>query len=145
MTRTLLQELNHKADLQIPLMAEGMTHGVLRKWLVRTGDRVAVGEVLYELETDDGIWEVESLDLGTITANAQEGSRYPVGAPVGFIEFSEEERIEHEYFALALTHEMRTAIEQQRGDLSRDGWLQAAFDEFVRQKLKPSEAGDGGA
>lgn len=125
-------------------MAKGMTHGVLRKWLVRTGDRVSIGQVLYELDVGGATIEVVSLDLGVITVAAGEGSRVPVGRVIGFIEFTEEERIDYEHFAVALTHKMRTLIDQERGDLSRAAWLRSAFQEFVRNRLESSEPGGDG-
>ena len=137
-------KLNHKVDVQIPLMTPGMTHGVLRKWLVRTGDRIVVGQVIYELETDDAVFEVESLDFGTITTIGAEGCCYPAGALIGAIEFSEEERVDYEHFALKLTCKMREAIDHRRGDLSRAAWLRARFREFLREKLEGGKDADGG-
>jgi pyruvate/2-oxoglutarate dehydrogenase complex dihydrolipoamide acyltransferase (E2) component len=136
--------MTHRADVQIPLMSQGMTHGVLRRWLVATGERVSIGQSLFELDTDDAVYEVESLDFGVISTTAVEGRSYPVGTAIGYIEFSEEERVEAEYFVLQLTFEMREAIERERGDRSRNEWLREAFRDFVRQRLKLSEQGGTG-
>ena len=84
----------HQGEVQIPLVAEGMTHGVLRRWLVATGDRVERGQSIFELETDDAVWEIESFDSGTITLLGIEGESYEAGAKVGSIECAEEERVE---------------------------------------------------
>lgn len=130
----------HQEEVQIPLMAVGMTHGILRRWIVRSGERVAIGQPLFELETDDAIFEIESLDSGAITTTGIEGQTYKVGAKIGFIEFTEEERVEVEYFALRLEHGMRQAIEDQRGGLTRNEWLAEAFCEFIAAKLKSESA-----
>lgn len=55
-------------------MAVGMTHGILRRWIVCSGERVEIGQPIFELETDDAIFEIESLDLGTITTTGIEVS-----------------------------------------------------------------------
>jgi pyruvate/2-oxoglutarate dehydrogenase complex dihydrolipoamide acyltransferase (E2) component len=127
--------MTHKEEVQIPLLAENMTRGVLRRWMVDSGARVEVGQPIFELETEDTIFEVESFDRGTITTTGIEGERYEVGAKIGFIEFTEEERIEFEHFGFPLTYEMRQEIDRQRGDLTRKEWLKMAFTEFVATKL----------
>ena len=125
----------HQEEVQIPLLVEGMTHGLLRRWLVESGDRVEIGQPIFEVETDGTVYEVESFDLGTITTTGIEGSSYKVGMKIGLLEFSEEERLEFEHFAVRLTHEMRQAIDEQRGNQSRNKWLQKAFAEFLASKI----------
>jgi pyruvate/2-oxoglutarate dehydrogenase complex dihydrolipoamide acyltransferase (E2) component len=131
----------HQEEVQIPLMAVGMTHGILRRWIVCSGERVAIGQPIFELETDDAIFEIESFDLGIITTTGIEGQSYEVGTKIGFIEFTEEERVEVEHFGLRLTHGMRQAIEDQRGELTRNEWLREAFSEFIATKLKSEQDG----
>ncbi len=126
-------------------MALGMTHGILRRWIVSSGDRVSVGQRIFELETDEAIFEIASLDRGIITTTGIEGQSYEVGAKIGWVEFTEEERIEFEHFALRLTHVMRQAIESQRGELTRNEWLRKAFSEFIAAKLKSDpDSSNGG-
>lgn len=117
-------------------MAVGMTHGILRRWIVCSGERVTIGQPIFELETGDAVFEIECLDSGTITTTGIEGQSYEVGTKIGSIEFTEEERVEVKHFALRLTHGMRQAIEDQRGGLTRDEWLRDAFSEFIAAKLK---------
>jgi pyruvate/2-oxoglutarate dehydrogenase complex dihydrolipoamide acyltransferase (E2) component len=126
----------HQQEVQIPLMAVGMTHGILRRWIVCSGERVAMGQPIFELETQGAIFEIESLDPGVITTTGIEGQSYEVGTKIGFIESTEEERVEVEHFALRVTHGMRQAIEDQRGELTRSEWLGEAFSEFIAAKLK---------
>jgi pyruvate/2-oxoglutarate dehydrogenase complex dihydrolipoamide acyltransferase (E2) component len=88
--------MTHRSEISIPQLSLEMSYGVFRRWLVRTGDRVAMGQPLYELETDDGIYEIGNFDPGIVTTMPVEGVRYPVGAVVGYIEYTEEERVAHE-------------------------------------------------
>lgn len=126
----------HHEEVQIPLMAVGMTHGILLRWNVCSGERVAMGQPIFELETQGAIFEIESLDPGVITTTGIEGQSYEVGTKIGSIEFTEEERVEVQHFALRVTHGMRQAIEDQRGELTRNEWLREAFSEFIAAKLK---------
>lgn len=93
----------HRSEIQIPLFALDMTHGVFLRWLVATGDRVMMGQPLCEVEADDGIYEIENFDYGIVTTMSVEVGRYPVGTVLGYIEFTGEERIAQEFFRERLT------------------------------------------
>ena len=54
-------------DVLVPLEQEG-TKAVVRAWLVKVGDRVAVDDPLVELETDKVAVEVPSPVAGVLTA-----------------------------------------------------------------------------
>ncbi len=131
--------MNHQEELEIPLIVDGMTHGTLRRWLVQSGDRVEEGQSIFELETKDATFEVESFCSGLVTTIGIEGERYEVGTKIGYVESSEEQRVQREYFSLDLTFEMREAIEECRGDLTYSQWLSESFFDFVRKRIR--EAG----
>ena len=124
----------HQEEIQIPLLERAMTHGTLRRWLVNSGDWVEIAQPIFELETNETIFEIESFDRGTITTIGSEGEIYEVGAKVGYIEFTEEERIDFERISVRLTHEMRLMIDGQRGDQNRSDWLRESFSEFIAAK-----------
>jgi pyruvate dehydrogenase E1 component subunit beta len=48
------------------LVPESMAGGTLARWLKRVGDRVSIGEVLAEVETDKATMEIESPGAGTL-------------------------------------------------------------------------------
>jgi pyruvate dehydrogenase E2 component (dihydrolipoamide acetyltransferase) len=70
-------------DILMPKLGLTMTEGEIVEWKVATGDRVAVGDVLFVIETDKSSNDVEALDAGVIEALlVQPGDVVPVGAVV---------------------------------------------------------------
>ncbi|MEK9573928.1 MAG: biotin/lipoyl-containing protein, partial [Alphaproteobacteria bacterium] len=62
-------------EIKMPALSPTMTEGRLSRWLVGTGDKVASGDVIAEIETDKATMEVEAIDEGTIGAiHVQEGT-----------------------------------------------------------------------
>jgi pyruvate/2-oxoglutarate dehydrogenase complex dihydrolipoamide acyltransferase (E2) component len=56
-----------------------MNEGTLAEWLAADGATVEEGQILYALESDKSIQEVESPASGTLRIVAQVGEVYPVG------------------------------------------------------------------
>jgi len=62
-------------EIKMPALSPTMAEGRLSRWLVGTGDKVASGDVIAEIETDKATLEVEAIDEGTIGAiHVQEGT-----------------------------------------------------------------------
>ena len=74
-----------KMTLKIPKGAVSMQQGTIVEWKVADGDTVAVGDHLYDIETEKSTIEVESPFAGTISILAQIGEALPVGHPVAEI------------------------------------------------------------
>ena len=55
-------------EIKMPALSPTMTEGRLSRWLLGTGDKVASGDVIAEIETDKATMEVEAIDEGTIGA-----------------------------------------------------------------------------
>ncbi|MEX2188493.1 MAG: dihydrolipoamide acetyltransferase family protein [Pirellulales bacterium] len=75
-------------EIRIPRLGWSMEEGVFVGWLKRPGDDVAVGEALFELESDKALQQIESLDAGTLFVPADApapGATVPVGALLGFL------------------------------------------------------------
>jgi pyruvate dehydrogenase E2 component (dihydrolipoamide acetyltransferase) len=53
-------------DILMPALSPTMTEGKLSRWLKKTGDAIAPGDVIAEIETDKATMEVESIDEGTL-------------------------------------------------------------------------------
>ena len=53
-------------DITMPKLSDTMNEGTLVKWLKKAGDKVEVGDVLAEIETDKATMEMEAFDEGTL-------------------------------------------------------------------------------
>ena len=125
-----------RSPVQIPLMHEGMEQGKLVRWLVSSGDRVEMGQVIFELDTADAFYEVETFGPGIITLTGEAGRVYPVGYELGSVEIREEDRIECEVVGVRLTYAQREYIDSVRGDLDRRTWIQRKVTELFERETK---------
>jgi len=70
----------------MPKLGQSEEVGTIVQWRKREGDTVAKGDILFEIETDKALLEVESFFEGTLLKIlAQEGETVPVQAVVGYI------------------------------------------------------------
>jgi pyruvate dehydrogenase E2 component (dihydrolipoamide acetyltransferase) len=74
-----------KMTLKIPKGAVSMQNGTIVAWKVASGDRVGVGDHLYDIETEKTTIEVQSPFAGVITILAETGQTLPVGHPIAEI------------------------------------------------------------
>ncbi|MGQ9585812.1 MAG: dihydrolipoamide acetyltransferase family protein [Anaerolineae bacterium] len=72
-------------EVVMPRLGLNMKEGVLAKWLVADGQRVAKGQPLFVVETDKVTNQVEAETDGILRLVAPEGSTIPVAAVVGYI------------------------------------------------------------
>ncbi|TYK11734.1 dihydrolipoyllysine-residue acetyltransferase component 1 of pyruvate dehydrogenase complex [Cucumis melo var. makuwa] len=72
------------AVLEMPALSPTMNQGNIAKWRKKEGDKIAVGDVLCEIETDKATLEFESLEEGYLAKIlVPEGSKdVPVGQPI---------------------------------------------------------------
>lgn len=63
----------------LPKIGFSMNEGTLTEWLAADGDEVAQGQLLYALESDKSIQEIEAPASGKLKIIAAEGEVYPVG------------------------------------------------------------------
>ncbi|WJX20186.1 Pyruvate dehydrogenase complex component E2 1 [Trifolium repens] len=70
--------------LGMPALSPTMTQGNIAKWRKKEGDKIAVGDILCEIETDKATLEFESLEEGFLAKIlVPEGSKdVPVGQPI---------------------------------------------------------------
>jgi pyruvate/2-oxoglutarate dehydrogenase complex dihydrolipoamide acyltransferase (E2) component len=74
-------------DVILPRFADTLVEGTVSRWLKRTGEHVARGEPLVEVETDKVNSELESPYEGVLTEIvASEGTTVPVGEVIARIE-----------------------------------------------------------
>ena len=53
-------------DITMPKLSDTMNEGTLVKWLKKAGDKIEVGDILAEVETDKATMEMEAFDDGTL-------------------------------------------------------------------------------
>lgn len=74
-------------EIKVPELAESITEGTIAEWLVNTGDQIAKGDPVLELETDKVNVEVNADSAGVITELlAQEGDDVNVGDSIAKID-----------------------------------------------------------
>eukprot|EP00879_Flechtneria_rotunda_P001842 GHRR01002009.1.p1 GENE.GHRR01002009.1~~GHRR01002009.1.p1 ORF type:complete len:635 (+),score=234.41 GHRR01002009.1:105-2009(+) len=74
-------------ELAMPALSPTMTQGNIAKWYVKSGDEIAAGTVLADIETDKATLAFENQEDGYIAAILKpEGSKdIPVGEPVAIV------------------------------------------------------------
>src|SRR5687768_7241550 len=73
-------------EITMPQLSDTMTEGTVVKWLKKEGDKVKVGEVVAEVETDKATMEMESFEGGTLAhIAAPEGTKVSVGQTIAFL------------------------------------------------------------
>jgi pyruvate dehydrogenase E2 component (dihydrolipoamide acetyltransferase) len=73
-------------DVLMPQLGETVAEGKVVKWFKKTGDPVAAGDNLFEIETDKTSMEVPATSAGVLTeVRVPVGSVVPVGAVVAVI------------------------------------------------------------
>ncbi|MCF8325086.1 MAG: biotin/lipoyl-binding protein, partial [Leadbetterella sp.] len=72
--------------VQMPLLSDTMTEGVIHKWLKKVGDAVKAGDMLAEIETDKATMEIEAYEDGKLLyIGVKEGEAAPVNTVIAVI------------------------------------------------------------
>ena len=70
----------------MPQAGQSMEEGTLLSWKVKVGDRIEVGQVIFEIETDKATMDVEAVDAGRVARFvAREGDIVEVKVPVAYL------------------------------------------------------------
>ena len=73
-------------SIEMPKLSDTMTEGTLVKWRKKVGDKVEMGDVLAEIETDKATMEMEAFDDGTLAeVYVQEGGKVAVGQKIALL------------------------------------------------------------
>ena len=79
------------ADVIMPALGMAQDTGKLVQWMKAPGDAVVTGDVLFEVETDKSVMEVEAQTDGFLTqVSASDGDDVPVGQVIATISASAE-------------------------------------------------------
>jgi pyruvate dehydrogenase E2 component (dihydrolipoamide acetyltransferase) len=66
--------------IEMPKLSDTMTEGTLVKWLKKPGDKVEIGDILAEVETDKAVMEMEAFDEGVLAEYiVKEGGKAQIG------------------------------------------------------------------
>ncbi|QOP42923.1 2-oxo acid dehydrogenase subunit E2 [Sulfurimonas sediminis] len=77
-------------EIVMPQLSDSMDEGKLISWKVKEGQKVNVGDVIAEVESDKAIMEVQSFKSGVVAEiRAKEGDVIPVGEVIARISTSE--------------------------------------------------------
>ncbi|MCS6925232.1 MAG: 2-oxo acid dehydrogenase subunit E2 [Candidatus Binatia bacterium] len=73
-------------EILMPRLSDTMEEGKILRWLKQVGDRVEVGDIIAEVETDKADMEMEALDAGVLVEiRVREGESAPVGAVIAIL------------------------------------------------------------
>ena len=75
-------------EIVLPRLGWNMEKGSLGEWLKHDGDRVEAGEILFTVEGDKAVQEIEALDSGILRIPAgspPSGKEVPVGTLLAYL------------------------------------------------------------
>ncbi len=73
-------------EIQMPRLSDTMEEGKILRWLKKVGDKIEVGDIIAEVETDKADMEMEALDDGVLVEiRIQEGESAPVNAVIAVL------------------------------------------------------------
>jgi len=70
----------------LPKLGFAMQNGEIAEWLVADGATVKEGDIIYSVESEKSVQEVESPASGTLRIIEPAGGTYPVGTVVAEID-----------------------------------------------------------
>jgi pyruvate dehydrogenase E2 component (dihydrolipoamide acetyltransferase) len=74
-------------NIEMPKLSDTMTEGTLLKWHKNVGDRVEIGDIIAEVETDKATMEMVSFDDGVLTAIlVPAGGKATIGTTLGVLD-----------------------------------------------------------
>ncbi len=74
------------AEITMPKLSDTMTEGTLVSWKKKQGEKVTMGEVIAEVETDKATMEMEAFEDGVLAEIiVQEGQKVAVGEKIAMI------------------------------------------------------------
>jgi len=124
-------------EIQIPLFADPPPNvNKLVKWKVPDGSFVSIGDVIYELEVDGLLCEVESFDTGHIKILAEEGKDYEVGHKIGIV-LCDSIQNGMRSVPIHLSEDFLKLLDSRRGETSRQVFLTDLVYQ-VLQELPPA-------
>ncbi|MBI3799929.1 MAG: 2-oxo acid dehydrogenase subunit E2 [Deltaproteobacteria bacterium] len=73
-------------EICMPRLSDTMEEGKILKWLKKVGDKIEVGDIIAEVETDKADMEMEAIDAGMLAEiRVQEGESVPVNTVIALL------------------------------------------------------------
>ena len=73
-------------EIVMPKLSDTMEEGKILKWLKNVGDKIEIGDIIAEVETDKADMEMEALDAGVLAElRVREGEAAPIGAVIAIL------------------------------------------------------------
>jgi pyruvate/2-oxoglutarate dehydrogenase complex dihydrolipoamide acyltransferase (E2) component len=73
-------------EIRIPKLGVTSEEATLAAWIAVDGAQVTQGDVLYSLETDKAVQEIEAPASGKLQIIGKVGEAYPIGHLIGLLE-----------------------------------------------------------
>jgi pyruvate/2-oxoglutarate dehydrogenase complex dihydrolipoamide acyltransferase (E2) component len=73
-------------EVLLPKLGFSMTEGEVKEWTVADGGEVTEGQILYLLESEKSVTEVDAPASGVLRILKSAGETYEVGTVLGLIE-----------------------------------------------------------
>jgi len=73
-------------EIRVPGLGAAMTEGTLVEWHKENGANISPGDILYTLESEKTVLEIEAQGAGTLRRIGEAGKAYPVGELIGMLE-----------------------------------------------------------
>jgi pyruvate dehydrogenase E2 component (dihydrolipoamide acetyltransferase) len=79
-------------EITMPRLSDTMEEGAIAIWHKQPGDRVEIGDVLVEIETDKATMEFEAYEAGTLVKHlVPEGEQATIGTPIALLDDGKQE------------------------------------------------------
>src|SRR5664280_1251052 len=78
-------------EITMPRLSDTMEEGAIATWHKHPGDRVEIGDILVEIETDKATMDYEAYEAGTLSQIlVEEGATVTIGTPIALLDNGEE-------------------------------------------------------
>jgi len=128
----------------MPQAGQTMEEGTIISWRVKEGDRIKVGQIIFEVETDKANVEIEAVDSGRVAKIVvREGRTVAVKTPVAYIAEKDSDVEEYLTGSSAREGESKTGTQVDKAQAMNWQVLQtgkAGTDESggLRKKISPA-------
>ena len=127
-------------DILMPALSPTMEEGTLSKWLVKEGDKVEIGDLIAEIETDKATMEVEAIEDGVVgkilVAEGQEAIK--VNSPIAIL-LSEGENLSENTISADSNKEIKQEVQK---DIKKDSEKIIQINDIQNYDEKPNIISD---
>ena len=124
----------------MPALSPTMEEGTLSKWLVKEGDKVEIGDLIAEIETDKATMEVEAIEDGVVgkilVAEGQEAIK--VNSPIAIL-LSEGENLSENTISADSNKEIKQEVQK---DIKKDSEKIIQINDIQNYDEKPNIISD---